>query len=101
MAHGALEALSVALDVECRGLIALGLGELEQLGRFIDALSSAVDFADVGAQAGALAPELLGAGGVRPDVRILELAPNFLKPFLLAVVLKETPVAMPCARRGL
>ena len=98
MAYVGLEALRVALDVACGRFIALGLGELEQLGSFIDALNGAVDFADVGAQARTLAPELLGTGGVRPDVRILELAPNFLEPFLLAVVLKETPVTRPCAR---
>jgi hypothetical protein len=101
VAHVGFEALCIALDVARRRLIALRLGELQQLGRLIDAPDGAIDLADVGAQAGALAPEVLGARGIRPDVRILELAPNFLESFLFAVVFKETPVAKPCARRGL
>jgi hypothetical protein len=101
VAHLGLEALRVALDVAGGGLVALGGGELEQLGGLADAAAGARDFGDVGAQAGAFTPELLGAGGVRPESRVLQLARDFLEPLLLAVVLKETPVAKRDARRGL
>jgi len=100
MAHLGLEALRVAFDVAGRRLIALAGGELEQLAGIADALGSAIDLGDLGTQAGAFAPELLGARGIRPHRRILELAGHFLEPFLLAVVLKETPGARSCDRRG-
>jgi hypothetical protein len=99
--HLALEALRVALDVTRRDLIALGLGELEELGRLADAAAGAVDLADVARQPGALAPELLGARRVGPDRRILQLPTDLLETLELAVVLKETPVANRSARRGL
>ena len=101
MPHLALEALRVALDVTRRDLIALGLGELEELGRLADAAAGAVDLADVAGQPGALAPQLLGARRVGPDRRILQLPTDLLETLELAVVLKETPVANRSARRGL
>src|SRR5262249_15295050 len=43
VAHPGLETPGVALDVLRRARIALGLGELEQLGRLADAAAGAVD----------------------------------------------------------
>ena len=100
MAHVGLEALRIALDIERGGLVGLGGGELEQLARIADALGRAVELADVGAQAGAFAPELLRPGGVRPDGGVFQLACDFLEPLVFAIVLKETPGASPCGRRG-
>jgi hypothetical protein len=98
MPHGSFQMLSLALDVgRCRRVTLAG-GELEQLGRLADTGGGAVDFLDVSAQARAFAPELLGARGIRPDGRILQLARNLFEPLALAIVLKETPVAQPCAR---
>ncbi len=74
MPHIGLETLRVALDVPRGGLIALGLGEREELGSLADALAGAVDLPDVARQPGALTPELLRPGGVRPDGGILQLA---------------------------
>jgi len=91
--HLRLEVLRVALDVARRGLIALAGGELEQLAGIADALGGAVDLANLCAQAGTFAPELLCPRGVRPHGRILQLPTHFLEPLLLAVVLKETPEA--------
>ena len=68
-------------------------------GRSADELCP-VDLAHIGAQAGALAAELLGAGRVRPHGRLLQLPGYFLKALLLAIVLKETPVTWRCVRRG-
>jgi len=93
MAHVGLEALSVALDIAGRRLIAFARRELEQLAGIGNALGGAVDLGDFGAQAGAFAPELLGTRGIRPHGRVLQLAGHFLEPLLLAVVLKETPGA--------
>jgi hypothetical protein len=39
----------------------------------------------------AFATKLLGALGVVPDVRILQLAAYFLEPLTFAVVVKDTP----------
>ena len=91
--HLGLEALRVALDVARGALLALRLGQFEELGSLADALGGAVDLADVARQASSFTPELLRARRVRPDGGILQLARNFLEPLLLAVVLKETPVA--------
>ena len=100
MTHLALEALRIALDLARRGLIALGGGQLEELGCLADTACGAVDLGDLAAQAGAFAPELLRPGGLRPDGGVFQLARDFLEPLLLAVVLKETPVASRCALRG-
>ena len=67
--------------------------ELEELAGVADPLARAVDLGNLGAQARAFAPELLGTRGIRPHGRILQLAADFLEPLLLAVVLKETPEA--------
>src|SRR4029077_15641325 len=81
--HFGLEALRVALDVARGALIALGLGQFEELGSLADALGGAVDLADVARQASAFTSELLRARGFRPDGGILQLARNFLEPLLL------------------
>jgi hypothetical protein len=101
VAYLAFEALRVALDVARRTLIAFRLGELQQLARVADSLGGAVELADVGAQARALAAELLGARRVRPDAGVLQLAAYLFEALALAVVLKETPVARSRGRRGL
>jgi len=101
VAHLALEALRVTLDVARRALVSLGLRQLEELRGLGDTAAGAVDLADVAAQPRALAPELLGARRVGPDPGVLELAPDFLQSLELAVVLKETPEARGCARRDL
>jgi hypothetical protein len=97
----ALEPLGIPADVLGGGLIALPLGELQELRRIGNTLGRAIDFGDVGAEAGALLPELLRALRLRPDGRLLELPPYLLEALFLAVVLKETPVARRCARLSL
>ncbi len=101
MAHVRLEALRLGVEVACRGLIVLRLREFQQLRGIRDALGGALDLADIAGQTRALASELLGAGGVGPDGGVFELAPYFLEPLVLAVVLKETPVARRCVPRDL
>jgi hypothetical protein len=97
----ALEALGILLDVAGGGLVALALGELEQLRRVVDARRGAIDVRDLGGEARALLAELLRPVRLRPDGGVLELPPYLLEALFLAVVLKETPVAKPYARRGL
>jgi hypothetical protein len=62
---------------------------------------STVDLLELGGETRALLAELLRALGVGPDGGILELAADLFQPLLLQVVLKETPGASSCARRGL
>jgi hypothetical protein len=97
----ALEPLGIAPDVLGGGLIALPLGQVQELRRIGDAFGGAIDLGDVGAEARALLPELLRTLRLRPDGRVFELPPYLLKALFLAVVLKETPEARPCARLGL
>ena len=52
-------------------LVALGLGQLEQLSSVVDRLGGAIDLPDLRRQASALAPELLRTRRVRPDSRVL------------------------------
>jgi hypothetical protein len=100
-AHLALEPLGIAADVARGALIALRLGQLQQLRRIGNALGGGIDLPDVGVQAGALLPQLLRPLRLRPYRRVLELPPYLLQALFLAVVLKETPVARPYARLGL
>ncbi len=93
-AHVAFEPLGILADVACGGLIALPLGELEELGRVGYALGGALDLARRRRSAGrARLPSSCARSGLRPDRRVLELPPYFLEALLLAVVLKETPVS--------
>jgi len=62
---------------------------------------SPVDLLQLGREARALLAELLRTLGGGPDGGILELAADLFQAFLLQVVLKETPGASSCARRGL
>jgi hypothetical protein len=95
------EPLGVAANVLSGGLIGLPLGQLEEFLRIADALGGAINLRDIGAEAGALLTQLLRALRLRPDGRVLQLSPYLLEALFLAVVLKETPVATQCARRGL
>ncbi len=96
-----LEFAGVGLDVSRRRLVVLTFGQLEQLDRIGHAFRGAIHLADVGNQPGTLAAQLLGLLLLAPNRRILQLATYLLEPFLLAVVLKETPEASPSGRRGL
>jgi hypothetical protein len=97
----ALEPLGIPPDILRGPLIALPLGELQELRRIGDALGGAIDFGDVSREARTLLSELLRALRLRPDGRVLELPPYLLEALFLAIVLKETPVARRCARPGL
>jgi hypothetical protein len=97
----ALEPLRVRADVPGGGLVPLALRQIQQLRGIGDALGGALDLGDVGTEAGALLPELLRPLRLRPDRRVLELPTYLLEALFLAVVLKETPEARPCARLGL
>jgi hypothetical protein len=100
-ANLALEPLRVPPDVPGGRLIVLALRELQELRRIGDALGGAIDVGDIRGEARPLLPELLRALRLRPDGRVLELPPYLLEALFLAIVLKETPVARRCARRGL
>jgi len=91
----------VLLDVAGGRLVALALGELQELRRIVDALGGAINLPDLGGEARTLFPELLRALRLRPDARVLELPPYLLEALFLAIVLKETPEARLCARLSL
>jgi hypothetical protein len=91
LAHAGFETVGVFLDFSGGGFVVLALSELEQLGGVGDALGGAVDFLQLGGELGAFAAELPGLVGVLPDGGVFQLAGYFFEPFLLGVVLKETP----------
>ena len=88
-----LELASVAIDFRVAGLVALGLDELQQLGRLRQAASDLVEFTDRGREPGTLTAEFLRSLRLVPDRRVAELAIEFFQPLALAVVLKGTPSA--------
>jgi hypothetical protein len=73
-----LERAGIALDRAGGRLIALQFGQLEQLRGIAQRGAGAVQLLELGGQARALAPQLLGPRRVAPDRRVLELAADFL-----------------------
>jgi hypothetical protein len=86
-----LEGCGIALDGARGGFVVLAFRQLQQLLGIGDALGAGVELGELGAQACAFAPQLLGFVRLVPDAGIFQLAIDFLEPFFLAVVLKETP----------
>jgi hypothetical protein len=78
LAHLRFDGRQLALDVAGDGLVVIGLGEREQLDGIVDGRGGAVQLLDLGGELGALAAQLLGALGLGPDGRVLELANDFL-----------------------
>jgi hypothetical protein len=101
VAHHGFELAGVVLDIARRGFVVLALGQVKQLGGLGDALGGPIDFVDVRRQPRPLPSEFLRALLVRPDRRVLELAPYLLEAFFFRVVLKETPVRSRFAPRDL
>jgi len=91
LAHPLFQSVRVLLDFGGGALVVLALGELEQLGGVGDRVGGAVDFVQLRGKLGAFAAQLAGLVGVLPDGGVFQLAGYFFEPFLLAVVLKETP----------
>jgi hypothetical protein len=73
-----LDGRQLAFDVAGDRLVVVGLGKREQLDGIVDGRGRAVQLLDLGGELGALAAEFLGALGLRPDGRVLELADDFL-----------------------
>jgi hypothetical protein len=101
VAHLAFQGGRFALDVEGGGFVVFIFRELEQLVGVGDGFRGVVELGELGAQACALAAQLLGPVGLVPDAGVFELATDFFQPLFLAVVLKETPSARRYARLGL
>jgi len=101
LAHLGRKHAGVALDFAGGGFIAFELGELEQLRGVAQPAAGGVELLELRGQACALAAELLGALGIGPDRRLLELTSDLFEPFLLAIVLKETPSRRAHAPRDL
>jgi hypothetical protein len=87
--------LDVVDDRFRRVLVVLALGELEQFARAGQAVGEVADAVDVLVERRAFSPQCLRALGVIPDIRIAELALDFLEALALGVVVKETPSAHP------
>jgi hypothetical protein len=71
--------------------IVFGFGHLEQFERVGNGMFRPVELGQLLFELGALAPQLLGAFRLVPDVRSLELQAYFFETFFLAVVFKGTP----------
>jgi len=99
--HLPLEAPRVLLDADERRLVVLGLAELEELARVREPARDRLERLDGGFQALLLAPELLGALGVGPDLRVLELLVDLYEARLPAVEVKGTSSAPRTAGSGL
>jgi hypothetical protein len=91
IAHATFEARGIALDVLRSGLVLLAFGELEELGSIGDGRGRAIELGELGAQLGALAPQLLRLVRLLPDRRIFQLAADLFESLFLVVVFKETP----------
>jgi hypothetical protein len=91
LSHAGFEAVGIFLNVGRSGFVVLAFGKLEQLSGIGDALGRAVDLFELSGELGAFAAELAGFIGVLPDGGVFQLAGYFFEPFLLGVVLKETP----------
>jgi hypothetical protein len=87
----ARELLRVRDDRVRGALVVFGDRELEQLAGLDDAGLQPLELVDDLRETRALAPELLRALRVVPDVRVLELAGDFLEPFALGIDVKGTP----------
>jgi hypothetical protein len=79
--------------------IAVGLGHVVQLGVVGQVARQVVDGLDHRLERLLLAPELLGALGLVPDVRVLERGVDLVQAQGFAVVVKDTSAALRCARR--
>jgi hypothetical protein len=90
----------VAFDLARRAFVVLRLRKVEQFRRIPDGALRPVDLVELAAEPRAFLAEFLRLLRLLPDRRILELAAYFLEPFLLAVVLKETPLRKPRVHRG-
>ena len=73
---------------------------LQQFAGIGQRCARAVELLQVGAQPRALATQFLRPLRLVPDIRQFELADDFFQPLFLGVVVKETPEARRCARRG-
>jgi hypothetical protein len=73
LADLALEPGGLALDVACRGLIVLALGQRQQCIRIAERVGGPIQLGQFGGEPRPLAPELLGALRGAPDGRVLEL----------------------------
>jgi hypothetical protein len=91
IAHAALEPHGIALDILSSGFVLFAFSQLEELGSIRDRLRCAIELSELGAQLGALAPELLRLVGLLPDRGVFQLTVDLFEPFFLVVVLKETP----------
>jgi hypothetical protein len=87
----ALEAGRIATEFRERRLVIFRLGELEQLERAGESAADPVEPAQYRLEFGPLAAQRFGARGLFPDLRVLEFAAYFGEPFVLGVVLKDTP----------
>jgi len=100
LAHAGFELRNLLLDVADRGGIVLGFGQLQQFGGIRQRRTGGVELFEIGAQPRAFAPQLLRPLGVVPDILLLQFTDDFFQTLFLGVVVKETPEARRCARKG-
>jgi len=88
--------------VHCQGgvLVLFALGQRQQFTRLAQAGGDAGNAADGLVQQRALAPQVLGALRIVPDIGVFQLAVDFFQTLTLGVVVKDTPVASPTVPAG-
>jgi hypothetical protein len=95
-----LDAVHLARDSREDGVVALGARHLEQLGRVAQVRVDRGQAADRRVEGLLLAPELLGARRVAPDLGIGEQGFDYAETLLLALEVKGTSAARPTASAG-
>jgi hypothetical protein len=91
--HPLFQLAGVLLDAFQRRVVVLGAAELQELLGVLQAAVDRRDRLDGRLQALLLAPELLRAFRVGPDLRVLELPVDLYEAELLAVEVKGTSSA--------
>jgi hypothetical protein len=91
--HVGFQRARLLLDALERRVIPLALAELQQLAGVGEAARDRGERLDRALQGFLLAPELLGALGIGPDLRVLELPEDLGQPRLPGVDVKGTSSA--------
>jgi hypothetical protein len=93
------ELAEIGRNLTDRLAVVLFLGELQELAGIRQAASQCIEGGNDFFERRPFLAERLRALRLVPDVRLLELALDFLQPLRLGVVVKDTPSTQRCVQR--
>ena len=93
---GSLQLGNVVAYRRKRGIVAFSARQFKQLAAVREPLAQLRQCDDNVVELLFLAPQVLRALRIVPDVRVLELARNNVEPFALHIEVKDTSEAAPC-----